>query len=82
MLLRRYRKTVPVVKNPAPVIAESDISIEEIEQTEETDAKLTRTDIARMNKAELIEQAESVGIDTTDKSGATLKELLIEHYGL
>lgn len=83
MLLRRHRRMVPVLKKPEPFLTENRAPVVEEElQVEETEVKLTRTDISRMNKAELIEQAESVGIDATDKSGTALKELLIEYYDL
>jgi hypothetical protein len=57
--------------------------VEEVkEELNDSKPNLTRTDIARMNKAQLVTEAEKVGIDTEDKSGAELKELLVKHYGL
>lgn len=44
--------------------------------------KYTRSEITLMRKADAQALCEEVGIDTSDKSGTELKELLIEHYGL
>lgn len=57
---------------------------EEIQETVPPQAKqYTRTEIARMNKAELQEAAANAGIENAyDTSGTELKKLLIEHFGL
>lgn len=42
----------------------------------------TRTEISRMSKQDLVVVANSVGIPVEDKTGAELKEELIEYFGL
>lgn len=51
----------------------------EPEETKETE--YTKTEINRMSTADLKELAEKNGLDNS-LSGAELKKLLIEHYGL
>lgn len=79
MLLRRYRvvKTQPVATSE-PVAN----TTEPIETNEEATTKYSRTEISRMNKAELVELASNNGLETDDKSGAELKEMLLEHFDL
>ena len=48
---------------------------------ESTEAKYTKTEINRMSTADLKELAEKNGLDNS-LSGAELKKLLINHYGL
>ena len=51
------------------------------ESTETTETEYTKTEINRMSTADLKELAEKNGLDNS-LSGAELKKLLIEHYGL
>ena len=51
------------------------------ESTEATETEYTKTEINRMSTADLKELAEKNGLDNS-LSGAELKKLLIEHYGL
>ena len=51
------------------------------EPEETKEAEYTRTEINRMSTADLKELAEKNGLDNS-LSGAELKKLLIEHYGL
>lgn len=47
------------------------------------DKRYTKTDINKMNTAELQNLASSEGIENAfETSGSRLKEILIEHYGL
>ena len=53
-----------------------------VEETPE-EQRYTRTDINRMNKDELVSFAVEIGIeDAEETSGADLKRLLIERFGL
>lgn len=68
---------------------EKDIKIDDFSQymnppeesTEATETEYTKTEINRMSTADLKELAEKNGLDNS-LSGAELKKLLIEHYGL
>ena len=51
------------------------------ESTETTETEYTKTEINRMSTADLKELAEKNGLDNS-LSGAELKKLLINHYGL
>ena len=51
------------------------------ESTEATETEYTKTEINRMSTADLKELAEKNGLDNS-LSGAELKKLLINHYGL
>ena len=51
------------------------------ESAEATEKEYTKTEINRMSTADLKELAEKNGLDNS-LSGAELKKLLIEHYGL
>ena len=51
------------------------------EPEETKEAEYTKTEINRMSTADLKELAEKNGLDNS-LSGAELKKLLIEHYGL
>lgn len=75
MLLRRYRR-MQEPQSKAPVI-----SNDNIEQKEEH--KYTKTDINRMNNAELQAFALEKGIDGAERmTGGDLKKVLIEKLGL
>ena len=51
------------------------------EPEETTETEYTKTEINRMSTADLKELAEKNGLDNS-LSGAELKKLLINHYGL
>lgn len=86
MLLQRHRGAQIVVP-PAPVqeIKEEPIPFSESEAEAEsgTEKTYTKTEINRMNVAELREVAALVGIENAeDESGASLKKILINFFGL
>lgn len=61
-----------------PPFSDSDIIFEELPEK-----KYTKTEISRMNKAELQELAINTGIDGADEmTGAELKEYLYNVFGL
>lgn len=78
MLLRRHRRfaqPTPKQVEKEPVVVE-----EKVEDIKEV-PKYTKTEIFRMNKAELVERAKEIGIeDAEELSGNVLKGKLIEHY--
>lgn len=80
MLLRRHKKQ-PVQKKTE--IAEVEIPQAEIPHDEISEKHFTKTDIYRMNKDTLIQEANEVSIEgAKEMSGNTLKDKLIEYYGL
>ncbi len=88
MLLQRH-KEAQIVVPPAPVkeieINDYPIPFSEDEAEAESGAErtYTKTEINRMNVAELREVAALVGIENADEeSGANLKKSLISFFGL
>lgn len=64
--------------NNALLYSDDDITLETKE-----DKKCTRSDIQRMNKAELLETAKNTGVEgADDMTGAELKEYLLSVFGL
>ena len=52
-------------------------------QEEKQEKKYTKTEISRMNVAELKELAIEIGVENvSETSGSELKKILIEHFGL
>lgn len=65
----------------APVKIEQSKEVEKPKQ--EQSVTYTKTDINRMNKAELVVKATEIGVkDAEEMSGNALKDKLIEYYGL
>jgi len=87
MLLQRH-KEAQIVVPPAPVkeieIKDEPIPFSEDEAEAESGEKTyTKTEINRMNVAELREVAALVGIENAEEeSGANLKKILISFFGL
>lgn len=66
------------VEEAQPPFSDSDIEFEE-----RPDKKYTKTEINRMNTAELQQLAAEVGIENAyERSGNELKKVLAEHFGL
>lgn len=64
---------------PAGAEVPQEINIQE----EKQEKKYTKTDISRMNVAELKELATEIGVENaSETSGSELKKILIEHFGL
>ena len=85
MLLQRH-KEAQIVVPPAPVkeieINKYPIPFSE-DEAESGEKTYTKTEINRMNVAELREVAALVGIENADEeSGANLKKILISFFGL
>lgn len=85
MLLQRHKET-PKQVSPTPV-KEIEIKDEPIpfseDEAESGEKTYTKTEINRMNVAELREVAALVGIENADEeSGANLKKILISFFGL
>lgn len=85
MLLRRYK--VNKAREQKPVsepVTNDDIRQENVYGDEISyKSEYTKTEINRMNKAELVEKATEIGVeDAEEMSGNALKDLLIEHYNL
>lgn len=83
MLLRRYK--VNKAREQKPVsepVTNDDIRQENVYGDEISyKSEYTKTEINRMNKAELVEKATEIGVkDAEEMSGNALKDLLIEHY--
>lgn len=66
-------------KQGKPLIAK--VSDPKVEVVEDAKTEYTKTEINRMSTADLKELAEENGLDNS-LSGAELKKLLINHYGL
>jgi len=68
-----------VVEETLLPFSDEDITFEEKPEGK----KYTKTEIIRMNKAELQELAKNIGVEGTDEmSGAELKEYIISVFGL
>lgn len=94
MLLRRHK--INSTREGTPNNVPEDIQQEELygdelnykQKDEENEQRTedkphTKTDINRMNKAELLELATEYGVDgADDMTGAELKETLLEMFGL
>lgn len=66
------------VEETQPSFSDSDIEFEE-----RPEKKYTKTEINRMNTAELQQLAAEVGIENAyERSGNELKKVLAEHFGL
>lgn len=64
---------------PAGAEVPQEINIQE----EKQEKKYTKTEISRMNVAELKELAIEIGVENvSETSGSELKKILIEHFGL
>lgn len=64
---------------PAGAEVPQEINIQEKKQ----EKKYTKTEISRMNVAELKELAMGIGVENaSETSGSELKKILIEHFGL
>ena len=64
---------------PAGAEVPQEINIQE----EKQEKKYTKTEISRMNVAELKELAMGIGVENaSETSGSELKKILIEHFGL
>ena len=64
---------------PAGAEVPQEINIQE----EKQEKKYTKTEISRMNVAELKELATEIGVENaSETSGSELKKILIEHFGL
>ncbi len=64
---------------PAGAEVPQEINIQEKKQ----EKKYTKTEISRMNVAELKELATEIGVENaSETSGSELKKILIEHFGL
>lgn len=64
---------------PAGAEVPQEINIQEKKQ----EKKYTKTEISRMNVAELKELAIEIGVENaSETSGSELKKILIEHFGL
>ena len=64
---------------PAGAEVPQEINIQE----EKQEKKYTKTEISRMNVAELKELAMEIGVENASAtSGSELKKILIEHFGL
>ena len=64
---------------PAGAEVPQEINIKE----EKQEKKYTKTEISRMNVAELKELAIEIGVENaSETSGSELKKILIEHFGL
>lgn len=64
---------------PAGAEVPQEINIQE----EKQEKKYTKTEISRMNVAELKELAMEIGVENaSETSGSELKKILIEHFGL
>lgn len=64
---------------PAGAEVPQEINIQE----EKLEKKYTKTEISRMNVAELKELAIEIGIENASElNGGELKKLLVEHFGL
>ena len=84
MLLQRHKET-PKQVSPAPVqeIKEEPIPFSEGESENVEEKTSTKTEINRMNVSELRAVAALVGIKNADEeSGASLKKILINFFGL
>lgn len=84
MLLRRYKIQQRVEPKPIiePKTVVEPIIDETVDETEERPL-YTKTEINRMNKETLVNEAEKIGIeDAEELSGNVLKEKLIEYYEL
>ena len=66
-------------KQGKPLIAK--VADHKVEVVEDAKTEYTKTEINRMSTADLKELAEKNGLDNS-LSGAELKKLLINHYGL
>lgn len=85
MLLRRHRIDGVGRMRPAPKSVQKPIEkpIEEKieEKVEEVKPAFTKTEIMRMDKETLVNEATKIGIENADKlSGNELKKRLVEHY--
>ena len=64
---------------PAGAEVPQEINIQE----EKQEKKYTKTEISRMNVAELKELAMEIGVENaSETSGSELKKILIEHFGV
>lgn len=72
------------VEETLPPYSDKEIAFETQHDTDAEEAKqYSKTDINTMKTADLQSLATSVGIDGAEEmTGAELKKLLIEHYGL
>lgn len=71
------------LKEPTKIEKPIEKPVEKPIEKNAEEVKYTKTDINRMSKAELVEQATKIGIeDAEDLSGNVLKDKLIEHYNL
>lgn len=78
MMIHRHKlKVQRAVEQTAPVIEkQADVIVEEKKT-------YTKTEISRMSTAELQNLANDEGIENAlEKSGAELKRVLVEHFGL
>jgi hypothetical protein len=74
---RENRQRIPLIK-----AVEDDFSQYMNAPEGEAEKSYTKTEIARMSKADLVSLAQEVGIETTGKTGTELKMFLVEHFGL
>lgn len=85
MLLRRYKVNKAREQKPVSEPVTNDDIRQENVYGDEINYKpeYTKTDINRMNKETLVNEAEKIGIeDAEELSGNVLKEKLIEYYEL
>lgn len=80
-------KEVPIGNEKGKAVEETlpPTSVEDdaLNNKEDTTKQYGKTEINRMDKAELQELAENVGIDGAEEmTGGALKKLLLEHFGL
>lgn len=75
---KQHKPLIKFVKEEIP-FSDNDIELEE----NSAGKKYTRSDIQRMNKAELLEMAKNTGIEGADSmTGAELKEYLLNVFDL